>query len=120
MRAPRLVQASTLGDPIRLTGWYVQGTAQIRRGYGQSEWSIVGAPRFSPYHSPIRHSPLPPPLLELLQLLELLELLFASPQQDDRSALESDFVDGAGTFELVGASENHVNGRLSLGFEALQ
>src|ERR1700683_4109945 len=43
-----------------------------------------------------------------------------SPQQDDRSALESDFVDGAGTFELVGASENHVYGRLSLRFEALQ
>jgi hypothetical protein len=61
---------------------------------------------------------IPGPLLELLQLLELLELLellaFHSPQQRNGSVLQSDFVDGAGTFPLVGAGENHVDGRLRL------
>jgi hypothetical protein len=37
-----------------------------------------------------------------------------SPQQRDGSVLQSDFVDGAGTFPLVGAGENHVDGRLRL------
>jgi hypothetical protein len=58
---------------------------------------------------------IPGPLLELLELLEVLELLaFHSPQQCDGSVLQSDFVDGAGTFPLVGAGENHVDGRLRL------
>jgi hypothetical protein len=57
----------------------------------------------------------PGPLLELLELLQLLELLaFHSPQQRDGSVLQSDFVDGAGTFPLVDAGENHVDGRLRL------
>ena len=37
-----------------------------------------------------------------------------SPQQRDGSVLQSDFVDGAGTFPLVDAGENHVGGRLRL------
>ena len=68
---------------------------------------------------------IPPPsswiLAPLLELLELLQLLaFRSPQQRDRPVLQPDFVDGSGTFPLVGASENHVDGRLSLRFEPLQ
>jgi hypothetical protein len=58
------------------------------------------------------------PLLELLELLEL--LAFHSPQQCDRSVVQPDFVNGSGTFPLVGAGKNHVDGRLSLGFEPLQ
>jgi hypothetical protein len=58
------------------------------------------------------------PLLELLELLEL--LAFRSPQQSDRPVLQPDFVDGSETFPLVGAGENHVDGRLSLRFEPLQ
>ena len=43
-----------------------------------------------------------------------------SPQQCNRSVLQPDFVDGSGTFPLVGSGENHIDGRLSLRFEPLQ
>jgi hypothetical protein len=33
------------------------GAAQIRRAYTWSEWSVHGAPRFSPYRPRVAHSP---------------------------------------------------------------
>ena len=44
---------------------------------------------------------------------------FASSHQYDRPVLEADFVDGAGTTELVGTGEDHVDSGFSLGFEPL-
>ncbi len=57
-------------------------------------------------------------LLILLVLLELLERLRLSHQYH-RAVLEADFMDGAGTTELVGASEDHVDRGFSLGLEPL-
>jgi hypothetical protein len=44
---------------------------------------------------------------------------FASSHQYDRPVLEADFVDGAGTTELVGTGEDHVDSGFGLGFEPL-